>query len=289
MKKEVLVKNLKNPVSRLAISREICRGKKVLDIGCVNHDIANVEAKSWLHGALREVSADILGVDYLESETRELASRGFRVVAADITKPLEIHERFDVIVVGHLIEHLSSFEGLMNNIRNLLGPGGCVLISSPNPFYREQYFYSAFKNDIIVNPEHTCWLDPVTLDQLARRFGLLTTDVYWIQEKWQLGQVILNGGSRSFDIFTGTWDLAGPRSKPERLISWALDLAFRCFVKSATRRRLLAKYDKRTLSRTLYLRSVSALFAYFWNVYKRVIVSSPINRHEVFLSVLRCV
>ena len=31
-----------------------------------------------------------------------------------------------------------------------------------NPFYREQYFYVAFKNSLIVNPEHTCWIDPLT-------------------------------------------------------------------------------------------------------------------------------
>jgi 2-polyprenyl-3-methyl-5-hydroxy-6-metoxy-1,4-benzoquinol methylase len=199
MNVDLLRAHINRPVSRIEITQQYCRGKSVLDIGCVNHNIQNVDAENWQHGAIIEVATDVLGIDYLQEEVQELAQRGFRVMAADITKPIQLNERFDVIVIGHLIEHLSAFDGLMTNVRKLLKPGGHVLISTPNPFYREQYFYAAFKNSLIVNPEHTCWIDPLTLDQLARRFGLVTTDVYWIQEKWHLGWVIMNSPSRAFD------------------------------------------------------------------------------------------
>ena len=178
MNAELLQAHIKKPASRIEITQRYCRGKSVLDIGCVNHNIENVDVKNWQHAAIVEVASDVLGIDYLQEEVRELAKRGFRVIAADITKPIDLRERFDVIVIGHLIEHLSAFDGLMTNVQKLLKPGGHVLISTPNPFYREQYFYAAFKNSLIVNPEHTCWIDPITLDQLARRFGLVTTDIY---------------------------------------------------------------------------------------------------------------
>jgi SAM-dependent methyltransferase len=287
MNVDLLRAHLNAPVSRIEITRQYCRGKSVLDIGCVNHDIANVDASNWQHRAIVEVASDVLGVDYLTEEVERLAKRGFRVIAADITKPIKINERFDVIVIGHLIEHLSSFDGLMANVQRLLKPNGCVLISTPNPFYREQYFYVALKNNLIVNPEHTCWIDPVTLDQLARRFGLITTEVYWIKEKWSLGQVIMNSSSRSFNQQTGNWTFQGSPPFVERLISPLLNAAFKILAPRDLRSRLRKKYPDAALSRLLYVHAVGAVFSVLWGLYRLLIISSPINRHEVFLSVLR--
>jgi SAM-dependent methyltransferase len=284
---ELLRAHINRPVSRTEITQRYCRGKSVLDIGCVNHDLANVDASNWQHRAIVEVASDVLGIDYLEEEVEQLAKRGFRVIAADVTKPIQINERFDVIVIGHLIEHLSAFDGLMANVQKLLKADGCVLISTPNPFYREQYFYVAFNNNLIVNPEHTCWIDPATLDQLARRFGLITSDVYWIKEKWSLGQVIMNSSSRSFNQQTGNWTFQGPPPVVERLISPLLRAAFEMLAPRDLRSRLGKKYPDAALSRLLYVHAVGAVFSLLWRLYRLLIISSPINRHEVFLSVLR--
>ena len=162
-----------------------------------------------------------------------------------------------------------------------------MLISTPNPFYREQYFYVAFKNSLIVNPEHTCWIDPITLDQLARRFGLVTTDIYWIREKWHLGPIIMNGPSRSFDQQTGTWTFEGYPPLLERLLSPFLSFAFKLFAPRALRSRVQDKYVPAALPRLLYVYALGAAFSIFWGLYRLLIISSPINKHETFLSVLR--
>jgi SAM-dependent methyltransferase len=287
MNVELLRAHIDKPGSRLEITLEYCRGKSVLDIGCVNHNIENVDVESWQHRAITEVASNVLGVDYLHDEVQELAKRGFRVLAADITKPLDLNEQFDVIVIGHLIEHLSSFDGLFTNIQKLLKPGGHVLISTPNPFYTEQYFYAAFKNDLIVNSEHTCWIDPVTLDQLARRFGLVTTAVYWIKEKWNLGWVIMNSPARLFDQQTGTWSFHGDPPLFERLISPVLLSTFKLMAPRGLRSRIEKKYSAAAVPRLLYVRALGLAFSAFWTVYRRLIVASPMNKHEVFLSVLR--
>jgi 2-polyprenyl-3-methyl-5-hydroxy-6-metoxy-1,4-benzoquinol methylase len=133
MNAELLQAHIKKPVSRIEITQRYCRGKSVLDIGCVNHNIENVDAKNWQHAAMVEVASDVLGIDYLQEEVRELAKRGFRVIAADITKPIDLKERFDVIVIGHLIEHLSAFDGLMTNVQKLLKPNQAVMCSFQLP------------------------------------------------------------------------------------------------------------------------------------------------------------
>src|SRR5262249_50709293 len=148
-------------------------------------------------------------------------------------------------------------------------------------------FYAAFKNSLIVNPEHTCWIDPLTLDQLARRFGLVTTDVYWIKEKWHLGWVIMNSPSRAFDQQTGTWTFQGSPPLLERVISPVLSFALKMGAPRSLRSRMQKKYPPAALPRLLYVYTLGVAFSAFWALYRLLIVSSPINKHEVFLSVLR--
>ena len=152
MKKSILQEYLKKPQSRFEIISQFCRDKEVLDIGCVQHDVINADLDGWLHHHVVKTSSYTLGVDYVEDAVNALVKRGYNVVHGDVNKPLSIDREFDVIVIGNLIEHLSNFEGLLNNINRLLKPDGVVLISTANPFYCEQYFFSAFKNDIIINP-----------------------------------------------------------------------------------------------------------------------------------------
>lgn len=286
MNTEMLRKNLRYPKSRRVIIQEICQGKAVLDIGCVHHDIENVSSADWLHGSIAEVAGLVLGVDYLEGAVKALANRGYNVIAGDVNFPLPIERRFDVIVVGNLIEHLSSFSGLMENINRLLADDGVALISTANPFFREQYFYSALKNDIIVNPEHTCWIDPVTLNQLSSRFGLETAEVLWVKEKWRLSDAYFNGEDQSLDTFTGRWSFLSPPSFLERLVTPLLKIAFRIAVPEDTRNRIEARYQDQ-VGRMLHLKLKGVFLEAWWRLRRLSIPSSSINEHELFVSVLK--
>ncbi len=286
MDKKLLQAYLKSPKPRLEIVRDFCRGKVVLDIGCVHHDIENADNKTWLHKAVVEVSADTLGVDYLEAEVDALVKRGYKMVAGDVNKPLAIDRQFDVIVVGNLIEHLSNFEGLLDNIRRLLKPDGVVLISTANPFFREQYFYSALKNDIIVNPEHTCWIDPVTLDQLCSRFGLETSEVRWVKEKWPLSATIFNGERQTIDTFTGLWHFHRPPTLVEGLVSQCLAMLYKLPLQPERQLRVQKRYGG-NIGRYLYLRMKGLFVDAWWWLRCAVIPTSDINQHELYVSVLR--
>jgi SAM-dependent methyltransferase len=285
MNRKLLVEHLDKSVSRRHLIGQFCKGKSVLDIGCVNHNIDNTILGNWLHENILHVADKVLGVDLLEDEIAELKKQGYDVLAADVSKPLGINETFDVVVVGNLIEHLSNFDGLMLNIEKLLHPKGKLLISTANPFYREQYFYSAFKNDILVNAEHTCWIDPVTLDQLSCRYGFTTESVFWIKEKWYLSQTIMNGTKREFDIMTGKWLYHASPSAFERLLTLPLELAFRLFLPG--RAKTIAQKHGSHMSRILYIKFVSWLFGIFWAFYRQIIVTAPLNRYELFMSVLK--
>jgi len=286
MDRQLLRAYLRNPKSRIEIVREFCSGKSVLDMGCVNHDIESSSNELWLHKNVVEVARETLGVDYLAQEVKQLRERGYNVMFGDVTIPLAIDQTFDVIIVGHLIEHLSGFEGLMNNLRRLLNPDGVVLICTPNPFFREQYFYSALKNDILVNQEHTCWIDPVTLDQLSRRFGLETVAVRWIKEKWYLSQTIFNGEKQWFDMFTGRWTYPAPRPLIEKIVAPLLLLAYRIPFNPPRQARIRKRYGNE-LGSFLYMWFKGFFVDFWWTLRRSVIPTSDINRHEAYMSILK--
>lgn len=286
MNREVFFAGLNEPVDRARLISDYCEGKTVLDIGCVNHVIENTKPDNWLHGKIKKVAKSLTGIDYLADAVDQLNKSDYSVLCADVTKPFPLSEKFDVIVVGNLIEHLTNFEGLFENLNHWLQEDGVLLISTANPFYIEQYFYSAFKNDILINPEHTCWIDPVALDQLARRFHFVTQKVYWIKEKWHLKQVICHGKSKKFDMLTGTWTVTGSQSLAERLIAPLLFVSFRT-LRPKRFKEISVKYDKKYIKSMLCIRLISAIFNFFWSLYKVILVRSPLNNHELFVSVLR--
>jgi SAM-dependent methyltransferase len=277
---------LNRPVSRLAFFEDICRGKQVLDIGCVQHDAVHATSDTWLHGRLRQVAGQLVGVDYVPDAVASLRERGYDVRLGDVTQPLPLDMQFDVVTIGNLIEHLSNFEGLFHNLQRWLKPGGTVLISTANPFFYNQYFYAVFRNSILVNAEHTCWLDPVTLDQLAQRFGFATEAVAWCTERWRLSDVILHGRDIEYDMFKGRWFFPHPPGAAEQRLAPVVQSLLQRLLPPAKMQKITAQYGAET-PRFLWFRLKSLLFEGRWWLQRRLIPVAPINQHELFVSVLR--
>jgi len=115
---------------------EACRGKRVLDIGCVDQ-VGVGFALGPLHRALSAAAATCTGLDINRDGVEELQQLGYDVRYADATSPTFIEEfdsRFDVIVAGEVIEHVLDLGQFFGNMRSCLAPGGRLFVTTPNPF-----------------------------------------------------------------------------------------------------------------------------------------------------------
>lgn len=155
-----------------------CRGKNVLDLGCVQHNPRAYQSRYWLHKAIRAVSSSVIGMDLYEPGVTYLRDKGFDVIVGDAQK-FQLGCQFDVIVVGDLIEHLENLHGFFESCTSHLRTGGKLLISTPNPWYWRHIAKAAFFARVQDNPEHTLWLCPVTLRQLAARHGLTLVELVY--------------------------------------------------------------------------------------------------------------
>jgi len=151
-------------------------GAKVLDLGCVQHNPKNYQSKYWLHKALLSNAREVTGLDYDKAGTEYLRQLGFNVTYGDACN-FVANGDYDVIVAGDIIEHLTNFDGFFKSCSMSLADGGVLLISTPNPWYWRYIVKAALFSKVSNNSEHTCWLDPVTLSQLAERYGFFIEEI----------------------------------------------------------------------------------------------------------------
>lgn len=156
---------------RPAYLAELVRGKALLDVGVVDHTVGSANNAHWLHRRLRDSAASCLGVDILEHDVAELTKMGFNVVVADITREPLPH-KFEIITCGEVIEHLDRPGDLFRNAREMLHPGGRLVLSTPNPWFVNVLLKNIRDGLAFVESvDHVAWFDPGTLCELAERQG----------------------------------------------------------------------------------------------------------------------
>jgi 2-polyprenyl-3-methyl-5-hydroxy-6-metoxy-1,4-benzoquinol methylase len=164
---------------------EKVRGKACLDIGCLGHKWTVIaESSESIFNMLKSEAKEITGVDYLKEDVAKLQEMGYTNVVYGDAVDLNLNRKFDVIILGDLIEHLYDFKGLFKSVKAHLHDQGEVIITTPNPFYINQFIMIAIYNKILVNKEHKCWFDPSTIFQMLASNGFEITEFFWLKDTW---------------------------------------------------------------------------------------------------------
>lgn len=158
---------------KFAYIQEWVKNKKVLDIGVVCHDVHFDEKwyiNGFLHGFLCESAKSVLGIDIEKSGVETLRKYGYNVIVADAEK-MDLKEKFDVVIAGDVIEHLSNPGSFIKRANTHLNPDGVLILITPNAFSLRRCIYAILGKKIPVNFQHTCWFNIQTLSQLCARYN----------------------------------------------------------------------------------------------------------------------
>ena len=101
----------------------------VLDVGFALRDHA--EGNVWLHELLCQKARRVVGVDRIIPGVAE--TNNYNIVTAD-AESMKLNEKFDLIIAGELIEHLSNPGLFLEGARKHLKEGGRLILTSPNPW-----------------------------------------------------------------------------------------------------------------------------------------------------------
>jgi len=99
---------------------------RVLDFGCANGSITR---------QLRPCVRSIVGLEVNEHSRALAIASGLEVYASLAAVPSET--RFDAIVSNHVLEHIPNVHGTLVQLRELLAPGGRLIVMLPIEDFRE--------------------------------------------------------------------------------------------------------------------------------------------------------
>lgn len=157
-------------------------GKKVLDIGCVEHSIDQIDKeRNWVHQFLSIHAEQVTGIDILENEINYLQNLGYNVTCQN-AETFHFDELFDVIFAGELIEHLSNPGLFLDRCAKHLDINSRLILTTPNTFCAKRLGAMLLKltNDPAVHPQHTAWYSPSVLNELLSRYRFQVEMIYYV-------------------------------------------------------------------------------------------------------------
>lgn len=179
-------------------------GPSVLDVGCAGHQ-PMPGSEYWVHGRLRSDFPDVWGIDVSEENVAALTGLGFRNLHVADAERFSLGRRFNTIVAGEIIEHLTNPGLFLERAREHLEPNGRLVLTTPFPFALFEIVYALTRFPrTCSNPQHTSWFCPQTLREMVQRCGYEV--VHWeLMEDYVTGDPTLSRRYRAFVWFIRTF------------------------------------------------------------------------------------
>ena len=178
----ISIKHLTMSLNRYELENIIPKyvtNKDVLDVGCLCHDLRQFEANG-LHKVIKKHARSLKGID-IEPEAYKLKKLGYDVVVMDFFK-YHTSKRFDIIVAGEFIEHISNFEAFCIQCHRLLKDNGKVFVTTPNPYYWYKNLDILIRGEPRVFEHHTTYFCPKTLKLAFEKNGFKVIDWGFLNE-----------------------------------------------------------------------------------------------------------
>lgn len=182
--------NMVHPVprARLIADRaqfiaDICRGRRVLHLGCVQSGSLEeaLAAGTLLHLRLSKVASELVGVDLDAQGIARMRKAGFtNLHHGDVEhlQALGLGGGFDVVVAGEIVEHLSNPGLCLDAVRGKLRPEGRFVVTVPNAFSFRHMLPLAFRRRELVMDDHTAYHSFQTMRALLTRHGFTPVEHY---------------------------------------------------------------------------------------------------------------
>ncbi len=177
--------------NRIEFTKEKCVNKRVLSLGCVDHDLFNKKQERgiWLHEEISNVAKELIGIDLLEEGLNEIREKGYDVYQDNVetfaNSANYLKNKPELIVAGEIIEHLFNVGNFLDSARKLFDGTNHMLITTPNPFYID-HLLRALKGVEQCRDDHTCWYSKKTLDNLFKMKNYEVVEFHYYSQKMNL-------------------------------------------------------------------------------------------------------
>ena len=163
-------------LNRLELFLNICRGKRVLHVGCADWPIT--DPATSLHLALESVCAKLDGVDPHVEALDQLAPYCSGRLFSRIE---DATDSYDVVLVPEVLEHVPNVSEFLAALQNV--DSSTFFISVPDAFQCRgghfDYLDGAETFVEVVHPDHNAWYTPYTFTNTLRKYSMLNIEKLW--------------------------------------------------------------------------------------------------------------
>jgi hypothetical protein len=178
------IPKLKVIKSREQFLQDYVKGKTVLHGGCADSSMLEESkaARRFLHDILGETAGKLVGVDVDQEGIERMQQLGYKDVYFADMETWDYPEKFDVIVLGEIIEHIDNCGDFLRSVRKFCGPQTQVIFTTPNNYYFLFWLYTLAGWESI-NPDHNYLFSFNSIRILLSKFGFGIRDNFVVWDK----------------------------------------------------------------------------------------------------------
>ncbi len=181
-------------------SKRSLNGLRLLDIGC---------GHGFLLELARSRSCHVFGVEASLKNAQELNKIGFDVFEGSFQEYVKSnHNRFDVITLSHILEHVNTLQEFLLDVRSCLEPEGLLCVAVPDVGW--QTYYGTYP--ISAHTAHIYYFSRNTLQALLELSGFKIISISYGKGGSHLRMVCAISSVKTVE------DLQLPLDQPEKLI-----------------------------------------------------------------------
>ncbi len=163
-------------ISRLQFLSDVCAGKNIIHLGCLDHNKETITKKiaenTWLHKKLTGVAAHCLGIDIdqkLIDDIKTEPGMG-NIICSDISvddiRPEITSCRWDYLVCGEIIEHVDNPILFLSSIREKYASFiNEIIVTVPNSL-NLNHIKRVFKTIENINSDHRYSFTPYNISKI---------------------------------------------------------------------------------------------------------------------------
>jgi 2-polyprenyl-3-methyl-5-hydroxy-6-metoxy-1,4-benzoquinol methylase len=170
-------------IERFDVIREVCRGKYCLDVGLVgdlDHHLR--EPAKWVFHHVRTVARRAVGMDIDGNALARVHQDSPGLLVCGDAERFAFRDRFEVIIGGEIIEHLSNPGAFLECCRGSLTPDGVLVLTTPNTFSVNNVLKALLFGHVQLYQEHVNAYTESLLCELLRRHGFTATRIMHVTE-----------------------------------------------------------------------------------------------------------
>jgi SAM-dependent methyltransferase len=188
---------LKVITNRERFLRDYAKGKVVLHGGCVDSGLFEERktSKLLLHDLLGESAKKLVGVDVDKNGIEEMVRLGYKDVYFGDLEHWNYPEKFDLIILGEIIEHVDNCGAFLQSVTKFCKPSTEVIFTTPNNYYFLFWLYTLFGKESI-HPDHNYLFSFYSLRSLLGKFGFDINKNIVVWEKVNFNRVNDTKGMR---------------------------------------------------------------------------------------------